>query len=98
MENQKTISFDKAISFYGNSFIQCYQIVDIDENFIYPTSETDCGFYDYYLSDCNSNDVENLTKKFNQVYFGYSPLLDNFVLCVDHIGTAWNCYNINFKS
>ena len=55
-------------------------------------------FYDYYLSDCNSNDVENLTKKFNQVYFGYSPLLDKFVLCVDHIGTAWNCYNINFKS
>lgn len=45
--------------------------------------------FQYFLSDCSQYDVEYLEKHFPGLLFGYSPLLDLWVLCVDHFGTMW---------
>lgn len=44
--------------------------------------------YQWFITDCNENDVEYLEKSF-ALLFTYSDILDCYVLCVDHFGTPW---------
>ena len=42
------------------------------------------------ISDCSDDDVEFLTKHFPDLLFIHGVRLDNWFLCVDHFGTAWD--------
>lgn len=45
--------------------------------------------FQWLLSDCDRGDVEFLRKHFG-LKFSYSDMLDLYVLCVTHYGTAWD--------
>ena len=84
------ISYKDAVEYMGNNFILCNNITDIDE-FIWDNCElcnTNEDFYQYFLSDCSKDDAERLHEWFG-LNFIYSEKLDLYILCVDHLGTAW---------
>lgn len=45
--------------------------------------------YQWYITDCTFDDMEFLEQKFG-LLFTYSDLLECWILCVDHFGTAWD--------
>ncbi len=45
--------------------------------------------YQWYITDCSQGDVRYLSEAFGLI-FTYSDLLDCYVLCVTHYGTAWD--------
>lgn len=45
--------------------------------------------YQWYVTDCNEQDVDWLVEHFNLI-FTYSELLEVWVLCVTHYGTPWS--------
>ena len=50
--------------------------------------------FQWFLTDCSESDVEFLEEHFG-ILFTFSPVLDLYVLCVDHYGTSWDyvhCY------
>lgn len=91
-------TYKEAVNWLHNSFILCNNIGQIDEtidyNYRFETydEETDSykDIYQYFISDCSEDDVEYLEKHFG-LLFTYSDLLDKYILCVDHLGTAWDC-------
>lgn len=90
-------TYDKAVHWLRNSYILCNDIVEIDLDFQYPEMDTDedpCReVYQYYLSDMSTWDKDFLVEHFPGLLLGYSPLLDLYVLCVDHWGTSWDYVN-----
>ena len=89
-------TYDKAVTWCGNSLVLCNNIPEVDpsiyDNFnrdIYEEEEDRfVEFYQWYITDCSSQDVEWLTKNFG-LYFTYSEKLDCYILAVDHCGTSW---------
>lgn len=99
MEKQKMYdtNFRVAVNWCNNAYILCNNIVEIDELYKsanHSDSDEDDDSYtevfQYYISDVTEFDKEFLEENFPGVKFGYSPLLDKYVLEVTHFGTAWD--------
>ena len=97
----KANNYKEAVNWLNNSYILCNNIGEIDPS-IFDNANFDwidedgceeVEIYQYYLSDCTQDDVCYLSDRFN-LLFTYSNLLDMYVLCVDHWGTAWNCVSV----
>ena len=99
MEEKKTYgtNYRVATQWCNNSLILCNRITEIDESVIenarFAWEDEETGewveIFQYYLTDCSDDDVRFLETWFG-LLFTYSDLLDCYVLCVDHYGTAWN--------
>lgn len=88
-----------------NNIILCNNIVEVDEDLfdnlevgnLYKNVENEEDeqpreFYQYYLMDINDYDIEYAREHYNNiVVICYSEKLDLYVLCVDHLGTSWDC-------
>lgn len=61
---------------------------DIPEDKQESANQIDEDVFQYYLTDCGSNDVEYLRDNFG-LKFAYSEKLDLWVLLVTHYGTSW---------
>jgi transcriptional regulator with XRE-family HTH domain len=75
------------------SMILCNNIVNID-NSILENIETnknikDIEIFQYYLLDITSNTVDYFKRKYKDLIFSYSEILDVYVLCVDFFGISW---------
>lgn len=101
----KTISYSEAIKTFGNSFIRCNNVTDIDScmwenmhgNFYKEDGETFIDIYQFMITDCSPEDVKYLTEWYDLAFL-YSEVLDCFILCVDHYGTSWDYVMIEDKS
>ena len=89
-------NYRKAVNWLNNDLILCNDIVDIDpsvyDNMRFPIEDEEGNWmdiYQWYLTDCSEGDVEFLERHF-ELHFTYSDVLDKFVLCVPHYGTAWD--------
>jgi len=88
-------NYNTAVHWLRNNIICYNNIVEIDPQFEYHSSlyneENDIynEVYQFYLTDCTEDDVTFLKKHFN-LLFAYSPLLELYVLLVDHYGTSWD--------
>ncbi len=86
-----------ATQWMNNSLILCNDIVEKDfsvyENMRFSDYDEETGemteIYQWFLTDCSRDEVEYLEETFG-LLFSYSDLLDLYILCVDHYGTAWN--------
>lgn len=89
-------NYKVATMWLDNSYILCNNITEID-NTVYDNirfslaDDDDCTIeiFQWYLTDCSEPEVEYLEETFG-LKFTYSELLEVFVLCVDHYGTAWD--------
>ena len=94
-KENKTTTYAKAIKWCNNSYILFNDICKIDCNFELPINSFDKEtgeskeFFQFYITDCSTRDKEFLENSFG-LAFGYSPLLDKYILCVDHFGTSWD--------
>ncbi len=89
-----------ATNWLGTSLIMCNNISEIDPTIwdamrfnMFADEEDedsyDTEIYQWFLTNCDEGDVRFLESHFD-LKFTYSELLDVFVLCVDHYGTAWD--------
>jgi len=78
-------NYSIAVHWLHNNYILCNQIIKVDPYFECPDEE----IFQYFLTDASKEDVEYLERHFG-LTFGYSDLLDLYVLCVDHFGTSWD--------
>ena len=85
-----------ATQWMNNSYILCNDIVEKDfsvyENMHFGLEDEDgetIEIYQWYLTDCSSDCVAYLEENFG-LLFTYSDLLDLYILCVPHYGTAWD--------
>lgn len=93
---EKYTNYKTAVNWLNNSLILCNDIEKIDTS-VYCNTHFDIedekgnviDIYQWYLTDCSRSDVEYLERTF-RLLFTYSDMLDLFILCVDHFGTAWN--------
>lgn len=91
-----TTNYKVATQWLDNCYILCNNIAEID-NTVYDNirfsleDEVDSTIeiFQWYLTDCSESEVEYLEETFG-LKFTYSELLEVFVLCVDHYGTAWD--------
>ena len=90
-----TTDYKTAVHWLHNSLIMCNNITDVDTcleyrfDFYNEEDGTSTEIYQHYLTDCSLSDVEFLEEHFG-LLFAYSEVLDLYVLCVDHYGTAWD--------
>lgn len=95
-KENKTTSYAKAINWMHNNFIYCGKLYEIDPYFELPMSlwnedsEQFEDVFQFFLTDCNERDIKFLTSHFEGLHFGYSEVLDMYILCVDHFGTSWD--------
>lgn len=85
-------NYSVAVNWLNNNFILCNGIQSIDlELFddIVGELEEDDEVFQYYLTDCSRSDANWLAENFPGLVFGYSPMLDLYVLMVTHFGTSW---------
>lgn len=89
-------TFAVAVEWLGNALIRCNHIWGIDysvaENIrfkLYDDEDNAKEIVQSYITDCSEEDVVYLEKHFG-LLFTYSELLECYILCVDHIGTAWD--------
>lgn len=86
-----------AVNWCNNNYILQNNICEIDpsvfDNMRFNIEDEETGEYheifQWFITDASDADVEYLEKEFN-LKFSYSDLLDHYVLCVDHYGTAWD--------
>ena len=97
-----------AVNWFNNRRILLNNIQEIDPKFTtrfakYETSVNEYGeeewgepryIYNYWMTDCTLPEVQFLESHFG-LLFGYSELLQKYILCVDHRGTKWENYVIN---
>lgn len=50
----------------------------------------DNEFYQFFLTSYSEDEVKWLCNHFSDLHFAYSPMLDLWILCVDHLGTSWD--------
>lgn len=112
MENKEShyTSYSVATKWLNNSYVLCNNLPEIDptvwENMIIQSdNDTDIvddeyldEIFQWYITDCTSNDVDWLKRTFDGLVFTYSELLNCYILCVTHYGTAWSCVPIEVKS
>lgn len=98
METKKyPTNYRVATKWLNNSLIMCNHIAQIDETVIYnmrfSLEDEETGeyieIYQWFITDCSDSDVEYLEETFG-LLFTYSELLECYILCVDHYGTAWD--------
>lgn len=91
-------TYKEAAHWLHNNLILQNDICEID-NQVYDymrfstyneDDETYTEIFQWFITDCSKDDVEYLEKHFG-LLFTYSPLLDKYILCVDHWGTSWDC-------
>lgn len=90
-----------AVDWCNNNYVLCNHIPNIDysvfDNLIgteyYEEDDEDYNIFDdiyqWYISDASESDVKYLIKTFPGLLFTYSEMLDCYILCVNHFGTAW---------
>lgn len=94
--------YKTAVHWCNNALIMCNNIPQIDPTVIDNArfawydeeTETDTEVFQWFITDCSQLDVEYLEEHFPGLLFTYSDLLDCFILCVDHFGTAWGSVRI----
>ena len=94
----KQTTYSIAINWLRPSLVLCNNIAEIDQSvfdnarfsFYDEEEETETEIFQWYLTNLSLDDVEWMEKNFPDMKFTYSDLLDCFVLCVDHFGTAWD--------
>lgn len=93
----------KTAATWGDaSLVLCNKLPDIDnsiwDNARFNMYETDeegnendypIDIYQYFITDLQDWQVEWQEKHFPDLKYTYSDLLDCWILCVDHCGTAW---------
>ena len=90
-----TTNYRVATQWLNPSLILCNNISDVDTfldyrfNFYNEEEGTYIDIYQYYLTSLSESDVEYLEEHFG-LLFAYSEMLDLYILCVDHYGTAWD--------
>ena len=98
MEEKKfATNYTVAVNWLHNNFIMCNSIIEIDPSVcdncrftLYDEeTETETDIYQWFITDCSEGDVEYLEETFG-LLFSYSDLLDKYILCVNHFGTAWD--------
>lgn len=79
-----------ATKWLNNSLIMCNHVGDIDPE-IYDNMRfsLEDEVFQWFITDCSEFDVCFLEEHFG-LLFTYSPLLDCYILAVDHYGTAWD--------
>ena len=99
-EKQKPLfytTYSTAVNWLHNNLIMQNDICELD-NEVYDymrfetydeDNETYTDIYQWFITDCSEDDVEYLERYFG-LLFTYSPLLDKYILCVDHWGTSWD--------
>lgn len=97
-------TYNVAVHYLHNNYILCNNITEVDPSVydnmrfnFFDEDDNPTEIYQWYLTSANKFDVEWLEESFG-LLFTYSDLLDCYVLCVDHWGTAWSgvpcdCYN-----
>lgn len=98
-----TTTYAKAVSLINNMVWLNKDIREIDNNFVdqnydilYKESENEddepqeIEIHQYFVTDCTEWDIEWLKRDFPSLIFGYSSLLDRYILCVDHFGMIWD--------
>ena len=109
MENKEKhyTSYKVATEWLNNSYVLCNNLPEIDptvwENMtIQFDDDADDEYLDeifqWYITDCTSNDVDWLKRTFDGLVFTYSELLDCYILCVTHYGTSWDYVPVEVKS
>lgn len=88
-----------AVNWFGNRRILLNNIQEIDPKFSLRTQPMDENgnpkfIYNYWMTDCTLPEVQFLESHFGLI-FGYSELLQKYILCVDHRGTKWEDYVID---
>ena len=61
-----------------------YDSYDDNEDFSMPE------FYQYFITDLSDDAVHWMRSTFPDLYFSFSELLNAWILCVSHYGTAWD--------
>jgi len=91
----KTTTYRSAVKWLHNNYILCNDIAEVDpsviENFDWGWDEDgNCReIYQWFISDCDDDDVTFLQEHFPSLLFAYSELLGKYILAVDHLGTSW---------
>ena len=110
-------NYSVAISWCNNDYVMCNNLPQIDstvwDNMVgmeYFTEENENGdsedmpeIFQWFITNASNYDVDYLTETFPGLVFTYSELLDLYVLCVTHYGTAWDYVgwmttNVNAKA
>ena len=86
-----------ATKWLNNSLVMCNHIGEVDpeiyDNMRFSLEDEETGeyreVYQWFITDCSEFDVCFLEEHFG-LLFTYSPLLDCYILAVDHYGTAWD--------
>lgn len=99
MKNNKRMLTDyhTAAHWCGDGLVLVNNIVEIDPNFYDYNAdlfaEDEEGntpeYYQFYITNWTNGDAEYLRRTFD-LKIGYTPLLECYVLFVDHFGTAWD--------
>lgn len=99
-KENKRISYKTLIEYYDMTPILCNNIIDIEEllydyieiGSIYDEEEDYYkDIYQYYIINLSQWELEDIKRKYNdELIICYSPKLDNYILCVDHLGTSWS--------
>lgn len=90
-----TTNYSVATQWLNPSLILCNNISEVDTfldyrfDFYNEEEGTYIDIYQHYLTSLSASDVEYLEEHFG-LLFAYSEMLDLYVLCVDHYGTAWD--------
>ena len=71
-------------SIYDNARFNFYEVDEDGNENNYPID-----IYQWFITDLQEWQVEWQEKRFPDLKYTYSDLLDCFILCVDHCGTAW---------
>jgi len=88
-------NYATAVNWLHNNYILCNNIVEVDPAMEYNEELYDeendeyHEIYQFYLSDCSEDDIQFLREHFG-LLFAQSPLLNLYVLLVDHYGTSWD--------
>ena len=86
-----------ATKWLNNSLVMCNHIGEVDpeiyDNMRFSLEDEETGEYreifQWFITDCSEFDVCFLEEHFG-LLFTFSPLLDCYILAVDHYGTAWD--------
>lgn len=105
-EKKKTFYTDylTASKWCNCQLILCNNISSIDDSIwdnmrfnMYNENDDPIEIYQYFLTSLSDSDVEFMEKTFD-LHYTYSDLLDCYVLCVLHYGTAWDYVPCEVKS
>lgn len=86
---KKYTSYETAIKYIEN-MIGCNDVATIDRSFERPQAshEEEKEYFSFFITDCSEREAKWLQKIFG-LEFGYSHLLDRYILCVPYWGAPW---------